>query len=279
MYYRDISRLPVKINREDFVEWVFEIGLAYQHSYDSIVTSIEIGDNFVASKNNRKSSIEQIYSIELAYVVTVMVGKFNEDVGYNMTKHAKEDTQNHYVVKMEWEIFGFLNYHIKIRNIITLISNMITTKDSNESRTLSSIFWDLSKDICIDERMMKINPFTVLLACRLLYKRRKLRAIRSNKIRIALTVLLRTAKEYAIPPNTLLRTYIKYKQESIQISEDSSDEMSEPESSSTTANIACIVINDEDSSDNDIQSSPISCKIQSSPIPCKIQSLKNYELE
>jgi len=216
MYKRNIPHLPEKINRCEFVNIIFDIGLEYQHGYDTLMIAVEIGDYFVSydgpreslmkksSKNMIRNPAPQEYSKELAYVTTVIAAKYNEDNGYDLIENATIDTENSYVRKMEWEICMILGFTIKNRNFITLIGSLSLV---NPPKLLGSMFWDLIKDICMNQSLMKINPITILLGCFLLHKRGKLRAFYTNKVRNFMTIMTKTAYIYDVPLSNLLKNY------------------------------------------------------------------------
>lgn len=252
MYTRNISRLPEEISRDEFVNIVFDLGLMHQHGCDTIVASVELGDYFVSFRGNRipfvqltkkermkrksrekkgervekttfkEEVIPQVYSVELAHVVTIIIAKYNEDDGYNWTDDAIDATNNDYVIKMEWEICIMLGFHIKVRNFITLIGEIIwsiTTEDEriheSSSLRLHSMFWDLSKEICMDQKLLATDPRALVMGCLLLQQRGKLRAVRINKERIFRATMNLIAHEYELDINDLLNTYIKLKKDLI----------------------------------------------------------------
>lgn len=161
MYQRDIPRLPIQISREKFVDLVFDIGREYCHEYNSIVASVILGDKFVTYTGPRKPFIDglsehlsgfrgpsspeiinelvpQIYSEELAHVVTVLVAKHNEDNGYQYTNEAIVDTENRYIVKMEWEIAMIIGFRIDTNNFVTAISYIIWSIYESELNKLKT---------------------------------------------------------------------------------------------------------------------------------------------
>lgn len=238
MYQRDIPKLPKTITRNAFVNMVFDLGHRYQHGYDTIVASVQLGDYFVSFKGERRpffllsqgekieqppfmyELVPQIYSTELAYVVTVIMAKSNEDDGYQCTDDAVSDTNNRYISKMEWEICTLLNFNIKVYNFITLIGTIIlTTLNNNEttddlsSFTLHSMFFDLSKEICLNRDLLAKDPKVIVTGCILLHQAGKLRAARTNKERKFHEAMMKISREYELDLDELLNAYIKFKKE------------------------------------------------------------------
>ena len=251
MYQRDIPHLPTKISREEFVDHVFELGLRNSHSYESIMVSVQLGDNFVTFSGDRVPFIElnreekiiyreerkrrkkipeiihdtsviehilnqrpktfidevvpQVYSIELAHVVTVIVAKANEEFGYKQTCYAVADTCNHYVVKMEWEICILLTYHIKIYTFLSVLC-------WEKRLILRSMFQDLCREICMNYALLHKDPRVVALAVIILFHRKRLRAIQTSRRRIFHEIMLLIAREYELPVKDILQEYIKLKQ-------------------------------------------------------------------
>lgn len=261
MYQRDIAKLPVPIDRTDFIELVFDIGREHRHGYDTIVASVQIGDWFVNYKGERNclrpltnqerliveeekleisrktniryfdmsSDVEdecinkvvsqrqqdeimdklvpQVYSTELACVVTLIACKCNEDFnsGYCHTDAAVSDTMNCYVVKMEWEIFDLLGFGFKVYNFISLIGTFLETPQ------LGSVFWDISKDICLNQPLLTKNPQTVVLALLILGRRGQLRAVHKHKERMFQETMKKLAHEYELDIRSVLQAYIQNK--------------------------------------------------------------------
>lgn len=221
MYQRDIPHLPVKIDRDQFVEIIFHLGLIHRHGYDTIVASVQLGDMFISyptQETNRIISsssdmsnimngpVPRIYSSELAYTVTVVAAKANEDYGYMNIKDAIIDTDNSYVLKIEREIFVMLNFHVKIRNFITIIGSLLY--DKIHHLLLGSGFWDLSKQICMDPVLLNMNSQTLILGIIILSRHKKLRASHDNRHRIFTDIMVQIAKEYELDLSDLLREYV-----------------------------------------------------------------------
>lgn len=240
MYQREIAKLPTEISREDFVEKIFDLGFDQNHEYDTIMLAVQIGDFFVKYDGHRiphtswkrKEIVEsklskrdprcdpdgiadilaiQKYSDELVHTVTAIASDYNEDDGYDIAK-ANVNCNNGYVFKLEWEICSILEFHIQPRNYIRAIGQLIYHKHQYEKiRHLAPIFWDLSKDICLNHQLTIMNPNTVLLGIVMLYKRKRLSAIRKYRCRRFSTLFKNLAREYELPIGKILQAYIAYK--------------------------------------------------------------------
>ena len=222
MYQHDIPKLPTPITRNSYVDLVFDIGLEYSHGYDTIVMSVEIGDAFVLYKGNRSPFIPtahtnfeimnqlvpQEYSIELAHITTVTVAKFNETGGYQSTRNAISNTENCYIAKMEFEIFEVIDFHINRSNFITVFGNLLP---HTNQKHLGSVFWDLSKAICLDYTLMQMNPYTLILGTILLNKHGKLKAVSDNKYRMFQTLLTHIVEEYELTYSDVIHAYKQVK--------------------------------------------------------------------
>lgn len=171
--------------------------------------------------------VPQIYSLELACVVSLIVAKYNEDSGYRRIRYAITDTNNNYVIKMEWEICILIGFELHINNFITVICEIIS-KILNQNTfingwNLSLFFWDFSKDICMNEKLLKSNPRTIILGSILLYKMGKLKAARLYKKRIFNEIMIKLAHEYELNLGDILRKYIAIKQNKITLTTDPTD--------------------------------------------------------
>lgn len=248
MYQRNIPHLPEEFSREEFINHVFDLGLRNSHSYESIITSVQLGDKFVNYQgprtafrmltleertlyNEEKAKypdefnsghitnsildsrewtfideiVPQVYSIELAYTVTVIVAKANEEYGYRSITYAASDIVNRYVIKMEWEICILFEYHIRIYNFLTILARLCP----NKQLRLGSIFQDISKEVCLS--LLDKDPKIVTIAILILHHRRKLQAFRTNRKRIFHQTMLLIAHEYELNLGVLLREYIRIK--------------------------------------------------------------------
>lgn len=167
--------------------------------------------------------VPQIYSTELAYVVTVIMAKSNEDDGYRWTDDAVSDTNNRYVIKMEWEICMLLNFNIKVHNFITLIGHIICTTLNDDEKThdlstfkLHSMFFDLSKEICLNRDLLAKDAKVIVIGCILLNQAGKLRAQRTNKERTFREVMMKISREYEVDIGQLLQAYINIKSKNLE---------------------------------------------------------------
>ncbi|CAH6419425.1 Hypothetical protein HVR_LOCUS620 [uncultured virus] len=76
---------------------------------------------------------------------------------------------------------------------------------------LASTFWDLSKDVCVDYKLSKMNPITVLVGVILLYKHGKLSAVGKNKHRRFLACMKKITRECEASFSEVIQSYIKMK--------------------------------------------------------------------
>jgi hypothetical protein len=230
MYERDIPHVPSEVTREEFVHHVFDLGFRYYHSYSTCIGTVELGDKFVSFTGARtphtstlfpdNECVPQIYSLELAYITTVILAKRYEDHGYKSTKQAITDTDNSYIIKMEWEICQILNFHITINNFMTTMGELLWDGTSNVSDVNNILpwhpmFWDLSKEVCLNRSLLSARPHTLILGIMLLWNSGSLRAMRSYKQRIFRDTMMRLAYECEVPLEELLRGYITIKQVNI----------------------------------------------------------------
>lgn len=191
MYCWDIVTIPIPINRSTFVEEIFELGLNYEYGCDILVAAVQLGDKYVDNEG-------KYYSIELAHASLVLITKLSYDDCYS-TSIALDVTENKSTVLLEWELF--IHYHIKVDNFISPIGKYY-------DNILPSIFWELSKTICLNKSLLDINPVTILCGCLLLLSNNKLKAVREHKERMFRAVINRLSKEYELEVNDILTKYI-----------------------------------------------------------------------
>jgi len=229
MYKRDIPHIPDVISRTKFVDEIFQLGLMLGNGYDTLINAVMIGDKFVSfigerspykcyKENNRdKLTEEQIkiinelvpqeYSKELAHVSLVISSNYIDDWGYSIEDAANELT-NGYVYKMQWEICMIHNFHFSNNNFLT---NLFTLIDYNDTNNISDMFWDLTKNICMDISLLYASHSIIIIAFIILIKHNKLRARRDYHERIFQNIMIRASQEYEIPLNSILHAYITYK--------------------------------------------------------------------
>jgi hypothetical protein len=222
MYQRDIPKLPIRISRSHFVDEIFYLGIHYQHGYDTIVASVQLGDFFVNYSQPRSfcyrpstkdyyvwkdkllaTPCPQFYSIELAHVVTVIIAKFNEDYGYINTTNAIINTENRYIVKLEWEICNLIQYHVKIDNFITVMSNYMNLSN----RKFNSFFLDFSKYICLDPKLLSTNPYILIYCSVYLYQKGKLVPYFIHKENVFINTMTTIIQECDLDPDAFIKEY------------------------------------------------------------------------
>lgn len=152
--------------------------------------------------------VPQVYSVELAHVVTVISAKLNEefDHGYNSIRSAAYDTENSYVRKMEFEILITLGFHFRIFNFITVIGLLLADP---VPPILGSVFWDISKEVCRNKDLLSKDPMLIVLSIVILGKRGKLRALKLHRERLFIEKLATIARELELPMVDVTRAYIK----------------------------------------------------------------------
>lgn len=206
MFSRDILKIPTRITREKFVNIVFEIGYRWSHSYNTIITAVMLGDEYI---DKIQYKIFNYYSIELAYVVSILSTKLLEDFGYCSTSKACYDVGNRYIIEMEWNVFTTTGYNIRRYNYIDAIPKLI---NGNSVKQLNGCFFDISRDICMDKQILNINPFTLILGLTMLYRKNKLLSYKKYKKRIFYGIMRKLSKEYEVDLSDILSAYIKIKQ-------------------------------------------------------------------
>lgn len=196
--------ISIPIDKDGYISSSNDDNASYDDDDEDIfATNDELQVNKCA---NSLSITERYYSNELAYTTTVLVCKANEDDGYKSIETAVTDTGNGYVYILEWEICHVIGFNVKINNFMTFIGRLLDI--IGITSVLPSVFWDLSKDICMNIELLKINPLTILIGCILLNHMGKLKAIRTNKERVFHNIMVQVSKEYEIDLEELLRKYI-----------------------------------------------------------------------
>lgn len=221
MYNYEKCFEPLEITRNEFIEKIFTLGSENNHGLDSIIESVQLGDLFV---NNTKDYIpyvynkkigsnnftfidksEQIYSNELAHIVTIIIAKFNEDNGYNNTFRGIMDTSNFYIVKIERDICNIINYTVKINNILTYYYSIFPFQ------YLNSDFYYIFKDICHNKEILYSNPFTIIISLLLLNKHNKLKSLKYKRFDIFCKFILKLEYELESTPNIIINELINIK--------------------------------------------------------------------
>lgn len=220
MHQRDTYKLPIEIIRVEFVNIIFDIGSSNFLGYDTIVSAVQIADNFITYPHSRKSFIDscstltinptpQYYSLELAYATLSIVSKANEDRSLS-TSTLIAKAANKYVLKIEHELCFILNFHIRVDNFMTLIGSLLCNPD-DVCIHLEDIFWDLSKFICLDENLIKMDPITLVLGIILIYKYGKLKVIKDIRKRYFQNMIRDLAYEFETTTENVLDRYIDFK--------------------------------------------------------------------
>lgn len=204
----DEEKRQVKIDKIRERQSLLAEGTPIDMGIEARVTS-----RIIAGRPNKTFADEptsQYYSVELAHVVSVILGKYNESNGYRSTKKATSDTNNGIILKMEWEILHMIDFKPKVYNFITIIGFLIKHDEHSPHLTrLSSVFWDLSKEVCLNRSLLEGNPFTIVMAICLLGRTGKLRATHTHRERKFREFMIQVAKECDMDLSDLLRQYIQ----------------------------------------------------------------------
>jgi hypothetical protein len=221
MYASDFYKTPRSFSRKKFIEKIFKIS-NNNYDYDTLLIAVEIGDYFVSFKGERKtcnwinfneeekniisSPTPQKYSLELSHVSLCIATKFNEDC-----VHEIYDVGNKIVFKMEWEILMLLGFHIKTNNFFKFI-NKILYQSTYHHLTLSPEFEFLAFEIA-NLNQININPFTILLAIKMLDKKGKLSFLKDFRMKRFYQIVKKICYEYELSFTKFIHNYIMYKKE------------------------------------------------------------------
>jgi hypothetical protein len=190
--------------------------MAEDQHYDTVVPDLIEYDNENDAPNSLpKESIEpillevvpQCYSVELAYVVTVLIGKFNEDNGLRFTKTAIDEVENCYIQKMEWEIYFLLHHTIRVDNFVTTMCNCLGDRVRSQ-RILPSVLFDICWDICLNETVLGMSHRTIITAIIVLGRRKQLTSVTKHRERRFAAIMLKLSEEYEIDYPHILQAYI-----------------------------------------------------------------------
>lgn len=224
-----VPKLPAPCSRSDFIETVFDYGEVVEESCDILLTAVEIGDRFVHSLNEitphvlqlhpilhkseetmnlASAPVPRVYSEELAHVVVSLACKaFGED--FNL-KDSVVGLENNYMFKMEWEVWASFEYHLPHQNFFTVISNLFTTVATYDGKKhLDTSFSRLARAMAHDGTMMSISPATILLACKLLHRRKQLRPQSEARQIFLIQLFMSLAHNYEVSMHAIIRKYIE----------------------------------------------------------------------
>lgn len=154
-----------------YINEIIDIGISYEHEYDTILTAIQIGDYFI------KTSVGVKYSLELAHVASILAAKSNEDFGYRSTLIAADELQNGIVYQLEHDILEKLDFRL-VNN--RLIEKMVRLTPSTELWLKHSILMGLTISLARNQKVFaNVNPKTLVIAIMLLYRHNKLKLTKS----------------------------------------------------------------------------------------------------
>lgn len=230
-YRRDIPDLPEVISRQEFVEELFDVSFLNSLSYDTTILAVQLADffvNFIGKrkiytgwKRKNKSSerhprydpyeiadniSHQIYSIPLLHTCLAIASAYYDDI-YTI-EMANIKTNNAYVFKLEWELCSMCDFTIKPNSyfkIIDLLLNHIPI--NNNTKDLGSTFFDLTKTICLNKELLNVNPFTIILAVKMLFRRKKLKCYNESKFGRFVKLFYLVSVCYDLSITDLIRTF------------------------------------------------------------------------
>lgn len=220
MYARDIPRLPESVSREVFVNTLFDIGLLYQCSCDTLLSAVTIGDAFVSHKFSipphrlianplltpdkadiLNQPLPQTYSIDLAHVSLCISSSIHEESCYSIDD-ASRDLDNIIVYKLQWEVCLMFKFCIPTPKIVKLLAILGY-----------GLTWDLSKDIALDKSLLYSNPYALLLGVKLLG--RNVSANTKRRYRLFKECFLQISSDYELDISDLLLSYSNLRRKSI----------------------------------------------------------------
>jgi len=220
MFEHDKIITPVFISRNAFIRILWVLPTSYKHALDTTMLAVELAERFL--KDNKTEDAQ--YCKELAYAVTVIAAKVNEDYGYDNINKAVFDCNNSYVKELEWRICDRLNYSFQTRNFASFVAFHLTefhltgtTYFKMGINSLGVDFKYLFTYISLHPTLLTVNPFTILLALKLIsnkrYKQNKcLCHIFWTARDATLGALFETiSRRYKLPLEKVIRAYITVK--------------------------------------------------------------------
>lgn len=179
------------ITRTELVNIIFDVGYIYEQSYDTLIMAVQLADHL------------NEYSLLTAHTCLVLASKINEDDMYT-AEMAKNDADLDIIAK-EWEVCQKLDFNLRRVNFITFLGLIV-----DQQMILPEIFWDISRDICLNKEVMNMNPWTILTGILLLYKHGKLKGVNNYQKRQFNLIMTDLAECYGVNKDNLIKAYIKF---------------------------------------------------------------------
>ncbi len=199
MHKRNIIREPKLLTRSEFVTTVFRVGGFSENNFsaDTLIMSVQLGDRWTQKAEK--------YSVELAHATLIISSKLNDDWYYS-TVTATEKTQNGYTRVLEWNLLSVVQppAHNFIR-FLDWWSHFYL--EPNYFRPLDSSFEYIAYKICLNPELLKSNPFTLLLAFKMLLRRSRLRWISEHRLLKFKCLLEIVDRDFEISTSDFCRTY------------------------------------------------------------------------
>jgi len=206
--YRGLSekeKEEVKIKKKEVRKEREENGIEDNMGIKMIVVN-KILENR-SSKTIMDELVEQIYSVELAHVVTVIGAKYNEEFGrgYRTIRKAAGEVENCYVNKMEIEIIKIIGFTYKMWTFVNIIEEIM----GNDK--IGGVFGHIFKDICKNKKVLDMKPVTIVMGIYMVGGKDRLRATESYRFGRFKEIVEKMGKEYEVKIEDILKTYIKLK--------------------------------------------------------------------
>ena len=168
MYAWSNIHSPVQVSREEFIRECFAYDMqAHRFGFPVLEPAVTLADKFVTYIGPRRhGDYERVYSLELVGATYAIIAKLVVDANAE-TRTAVGVFANLAVAKLEWQICELFDYCFEVRCALSELYDVL-------GQTAQHMTW--MNLLVYDMLQHKLtNLAAVLLACRLLRRRHKLR--------------------------------------------------------------------------------------------------------
>lgn len=197
MYAWSAIHTPARISREEFIRECFTYDKnTHRFGFPVLQPAVALADKFVAYVGPcKRNEYERTYSLELVGACYAIIAKLIVDAS-SETRTAVGVFQNLAVAKLEWQICELFDYNFEIRSELSELYDILGQTSQHMTWMTLLVYEMLQHKLT--------NLAAVLLACRLLRRKRKLRVDTAYRYAVMADLLSVVSNCYEVAFSDLL---------------------------------------------------------------------------
>lgn len=141
----------------------------------------------------------QGYHLEVVHACLNLVAKSREDHSYFVTHKSISETCCLGIPEWEWKVGSHFNFYFAAPNFLKVFSSTAGTEGK-----FHSVFFDLTKQVCLNKSLLEVSPEALTLGVLLLAKKKKLSALKLNRERKFVEICFKMCFEFDVEPEEFI---------------------------------------------------------------------------